>query len=337
VTYDICVIGAGPAATASAIAARDAGATVALVGTPRCTPPGTLELLSTDACDTLVELGLRDLVQNSSQPCAGTVSRWFADEFIERSCLLEPRGGGWIVDRAALDPLLLAQAAAHGVLVLPERVIAVDTGDGTGVVHVATRRENLCAAAAVVATGRGAGVVRRTTNRTVRHRAVALCLTMHADAIPGLGQRLLVDRAPNGWWYALADTHSTSVVYCVDADTITTMGGTAATWHDACGAATDWLPGVAASRAPYARPAVLGSTRPVAHRSVRLVGDAAIAVDPLSGHGLTLALESATRWADADYADWVSETDRFHQQRERETYRPAVGPVDGPFWSRRHN
>jgi flavin-dependent dehydrogenase len=333
----MCVIGAGPAATASAIAACDAGATVALVGSPPVTRPGKLELLSADACDSLIELGLRDLVQNSSQPCAGTVSRWFADEFIERSCLLEPRGGGWITDRAVLDPLLLAQAVAHGVHVLPERAIAVDPDDGTGVVHVGTRRESLRAAAAIVATGRGAGVVRRITNRTIRHRVVALCLTMDADAIPGLGQRLLVDRAPRGWWYALADTRSTSVVYCVDADTIRTTGGTAATWHDGCRAVADWLPCAAAARAPYLRPAVLGSTRPVAHRSVHLVGDAAIAVDPLSGHGLTLAFESAMRWADAEYGDWVSETDQFHQQRERETYRAAVGPVDGPFWSRRQN
>lgn len=332
---DVCVIGAGPAAAASAIAARQAGAAVLLAGTLRSPRTGTLELLSTTAANTLLELGLYDLVRTTAHPCAGSVSRWFADEFIEHSCLLEPRGGGWIVDRAALDPLLLIEVAARGVQVLPERAVAVEPDAGTRSVQVRTRREKLSAATVIVAVGRGAGVVRRTTSRTLRHRMVALTVTLKPEAIPGLGHRLLVDRAPNGWWYALADTRATSIGYCVDADTLTTMGGTAAAWHEGCRAASDWLPRTAIGRAPRVRPATIGSTWPVAQHSVHLVGDAAFALDPLSGCGLALALESATRWADEDYVDWSRETDEIRQHEERQIYRAAAGGFDGPFWTRR--
>src|SRR5262249_40101968 len=163
--------------TASAIAARDTGATVALVGAPRSAIPGTLELLATDAHDTLTGLGFHDLVRSNSEPCVGVVSRWFTDEFVEHSSLLEPRGGGWIVDGAVLDLLLVTEATARGVRVIADRAIAVETEDDTRSVSVRTRRESLVADVAVVAVGRGAAVVRGCTERALRHRVVALGVT----------------------------------------------------------------------------------------------------------------------------------------------------------------
>jgi flavin-dependent dehydrogenase len=335
VKYDVCVIGAGPAAAASAIAAHSTGATVALVGATRRTIGGTLELLSANASDILIGLGLYDRIRDTADPCGGTVCRWFDSDFVERSSLLEPRGGGWIVDRAVIDPLLLSEVAARGVRVISERALGVDPDYVAGNVDVRTRRGSLSAATVVVAVGRGTGIVRRISRRTLRRRMVALTMTLGPGAIDGLGCRLLVDRAPNGWWYALAGTRTTSVVYCVDADTLTSMRGALPTWQDGCRAASDWLPGGASRRAPRARAACIGSARPVAQHAVRLVGDAALTVDPLSGHGLTLAFESATRWADADYADWSANTEVVHTRQERETYRAVTGAVGAPFWSRR--
>jgi hypothetical protein len=67
---------------------------------------------------------------------------------------------------------------------------------------------------------------------------------------------------------------------------------------------------------------------------MRLVGDAALSVDPLSGRGITLALEGASRCDDPDYPDWIAETAREHDRIQREVYRAACA-VAGHFWEKR--
>src|SRR6185312_2121338 len=98
-----------PAGTAAAITAHSAGAQVCLIDRPSQSSP-FLELISGRAGPTLATLGILELVSTIAQPCVGSVSRWTGAGFDEHSCLLDPGGGGWIVDRDTFDNALRAAA-----------------------------------------------------------------------------------------------------------------------------------------------------------------------------------------------------------------------------------
>lgn len=298
---DVCVVGGGPGGVAAALGAHAGGATVCLVAPPGHRAAGAVELLSGRARRTLATLGLLDVVCRS-QRCTGTVSRWSGSGFDERSALLDPDGGGWIVDRAALAGALRESAARRGVEVVAERAAGVGAD---GRVHL--RGRTVTAGTVVIAVGGAGGPARQHIRRRVRRRIVALEASFAADAVSGLGRRLLVDRAPHGWWYALADATRTHVAYCTDADELAS-----GMWQRACASATDWLPAGAAVARPRVRSAAIGTAVPVAKGAIRLVGDVALAVDPLSGHGIALALEGGLRCRDDDYADWVAHVAGVH-------------------------
>jgi flavin-dependent dehydrogenase len=122
----------------------------------------------------------------------------------------------------------------------------------------------------------------------------------------GLHRELLVDRAADGWWYALGNGTCTHAVYCTDASLLGRgREGVATVWQNASRAAGDWLPRNAADLRPTAWAATVSSSHPPREGQIRLVGDAAMSTDPLSGQGLTFALESGSGCGDTDYDDFV--------------------------------
>jgi flavin-dependent dehydrogenase len=328
---DVCVIGAGPAGAAAAIAVRSTGAQVCLITAPPQRFAG-LELISGRARTALHDLELLDAV-STAQPCAGSVIRWTDADFDEQSCLLDPDGGGWIVERRRFDDALHTAALRLGMSVLVQRVVEVEELSAQRQCARTSDRE-VVADAVVIASGATRNPVRRLFDRHERRRMVALGVRLEPDAVDDLGHRLLVDHAPNGWWYAIADRTATDVVYCTDAGMAKGARGIRAAWREACLSAADWLPSAARRRRPRVRPATVGVGWPSTRGRTRLVGDAALTVDPLSGHGITLALLGAMRWNELDYADWLADTARSHDRMESDVYRAACA-VDGPFWDPR--
>jgi hypothetical protein len=68
---------------------------------------------------------------------------------------------------------------------------------------------------------------------------------------------------------------------------------------------------------------------------LQVIGDAALAVDPLSGHGLRLAFESVRNAIEVpeSYQEWISSAWQEHEAEERRVYSSAG--ISGPFWQRR--
>lgn len=313
---DVIVVGAGPAGACYALAAARAGASVLLAGPPPRHRQHTVELLAGRAGDTMVRLGVLGLV---SRPCAGVLASW-GSAVIDKPAVLDPDGGGWIVDRAVLDPALVDAAMSAGCSRVPARIDAVERS-GTGWrVRVAGAWWH--ADRLVLATGRAGGLCRAAgVVRDVTHRMTALVGWADA-ALPDLGDRLHVAATRDGWWYAIGCGQGTALGLCTDTDLLRTNGSSGLGWH---GQRVDtWHRSATTAR-------LVGPMPP----GVTIIGDAALAVDPLSGHGLALAIQGAWLAATdpAGYPDWLADMTAGHEASERAVY--AAAGMAGPFWHRR--
>jgi 2-polyprenyl-6-methoxyphenol hydroxylase-like FAD-dependent oxidoreductase len=342
VAVDVVIVGAGPAGAAHTLAVLRAGGDALLVGPPPRHRARTLELLSGRARHALAELGLLDTVTTAATPCAGVVSRWDGPVALSRPALLDPYGGGWIVDRARLDADLLTAVADAGGRWTPHRVEAAEPVPGGWQVRLADRWQRCTRL--VVATGRtGRFAARCGIHRTTAHRLVAAVGWLPVP-LSGLGDRLSVAALPDGWWYWLGRGAGTALGFCTDVDLLPPgPDRLAAVWAGAT-AALD-LPRLrwpeqgwsAAARQvrPWLRDGRTGAVTGAVPSGISVLGDAAVAVDPLSGHGLALAFESAWRAAadPAGYPRWLAAVTAAHLGQQRAVY-TAAGQA-GEFWRRR--
>jgi len=296
---DLIVLGAGPAACAAALAACRRGLRVQLRGQPAARPRGSLEVLSGRARVALAALGI---ASPAGRTCSRIVSRWGTPDFLERSSGDEPGGAGLVIDRADFDAVLLAAACKAGAHFTHCRVRETQWDAATPVIVATGRRLPRWAS-------EGA---QRWENGVVqwawRPGRSALCGT------------LVVDRLEDAWWYALGDLEGTTLA-------LRTPHAQPATQWQARVLASDWLPAQWATVIPQRRPAGTGSGPPPRWTAMP-IGDSALCVDPLTGHGLAFAMESAQQavqtacdgpHAVQAYADWLHAR-RGSYLRERAAY-----------------
>jgi 2-polyprenyl-6-methoxyphenol hydroxylase-like FAD-dependent oxidoreductase len=302
------VVGAGPAGAAAAACAARRSEHVWLTGRVRDHPAGTLEVLSSHATSALLALGWYDEVVGRAKPCDAIVSRWTSVQYVERWALLEPGGYGWVVDRAWFDPLVRQLAVRDGV-----RWVAA-----TANAPAAGRR--------VLATGKHAPSAG--ARRTLAPDRLALTTASPSGAVRELAHRLAIEAVADGWWSAVDDGRHVAITYITDPIALRRAGCLEDLWQAAVRGGPDWLPGGCAAARPRLRP--IRSRFHVVDTGPVRVGDSAISVDPLSGHGLTLALESGLRCNEPDYPAWLADQADEHARTSRTAH--AVVPFDGPFW-----
>jgi flavin-dependent dehydrogenase len=329
---DAIVVGAGPAGSAYALVAARDGACVHLVGPPPRHQPNTLELLHERAGAALWQLGLVEATAAASTPCDGVVSGW-AERMETRISLTAPYGCGWIVDRNTFDRLVIDAARSNGAHWHQGSATALVPAGPIWQVRVGDSWQSTDTV--ILATGNAGRLLRQTNlRRRVTSRAVAL-VAWTARPLPELGNRLFVEAARDGWWYGLATEQGTSLAYVTDVDLLPRVSNrTAAGWRVA---ATRLGWSCAQSLRPTARSARTGVFEGPPVRGLHLVGDAALAPDPLSGHGLTLALEGALALATEphSYSTWLATTTVEHQRQQQATYAAVRRDLCGPFHQRR--
>jgi 2-polyprenyl-6-methoxyphenol hydroxylase-like FAD-dependent oxidoreductase len=307
------VIGAGPGGAAAAAVAARRGEPAWLVDRGRDHPYGTLEVLSGRARDSLIKLGWYDSVVGRARPCDAIIMRWADDCYVERTGMLEPHGHGWVVDRAWFDPLVRQLAVRDGVI------------------RVANRNATPLDARRVLATGKHTPTTG--ARRALGPDMVAVTAVLPTGSVENLAARLLVEAVEDGWWSALDDGEWAAVTYVTVAPQL--RDGTSQIkqmWAQAVGSGPSWMPAAAANATPRVRPIRNRLQRDRHGDAVVRVGDAALSVDPLSGHGLALALESAIRHADADYQCWLRELADAYEHTGRQAYAAVRYPSS--FWRR---
>ena len=359
---DVAILGAGPAGAALAVALRRAGvAKVTLLDRPARGAFRIGESVAPGIAPLLRRLGLPDdLGRYGHSPYHGNRSLWggvaAVDDFLHRGL-----GHGWHLDRAKFDAWLRDAAVCAGAqLLTPARLEAVTRGRNGWDLRIRhnVRTIDHTATLIVDASGRRAalgaqlGVTRRRCDTLV---AVA---TVVPDAASGLGTLSLVEAAPEGWWYAAALPNGTALVSLMtDHDLARAAGWRCPATFAAAWAATDAL---ARRVPPLSIPGGL-SIFPAHTQFVECaagpgwlsVGDALLALDPLTSAGITGAIEDACaaaetictwlgstgpgeRTAAADaYARRATHTLRRYLAERHRVYAAERRWTDRAFWQRR--
>jgi len=351
---DVLVVGAGPAGSSLALRLVDAGRSVTLLEASRFEHARVGESLAPAVQDLVQELGVRaDVEALGPLPSFGTTSRWGAlDE--SHSHLLHPALEGRHVDRRAFDEALARAAARRGAqLRCGVRGLQAECRGG----HWQVRTSDGGAVSARVlvdATGRGSRMARPLGARQ-----------MMFDHLVGVGRvwrgaavhcHVLVETTPQGWWYsAPLPAGGVIALFMTDADLcragrLTEPGAQNAALQQA-ELTAERLAGAAPEGPVRVHPAFSARLRRTDLVPWLAVGDAALAVDPLTGSGVVRALrgaKAAARTVEDLLASPPADHEGILRRYERDLdltcrrylytrlgYYDAGPHVDTPFWLRR--
>jgi flavin-dependent dehydrogenase len=356
---DVAVIGAGPAGAAAATALARRGTRVLLVDDAPIRRRWRVgETLAGHAIGPLEALGADSWLEQAQIASTAIASAWGSDDVVVTNAITNPYGGGWHIDRAAFDRMLVDGAEAAGARVWRRTrataLVRDDSGfdlkgDGRG------PRRRARAPFIVDATGPARWAARRlggaVAQNTRRQVGIAAHLVPSAKAEPW-SPALLLEACADGWWYSVPVPGGRAVaVFVTDADLLPRGLDVKRAWRRALAAVENTRERLARYRARSFQVHPCGTSRvsAVAGPGWAAIGDAAMVFDPLSSRGIPKALESGLEVASAlsasriapdlllqeyagrcepQFADYYRTLCRYFT---RETRWP-----DSPFWQRRH-
>lgn len=283
----ILVLGAGPAATATAIMLRQLGHDVSLVGKHK--RDAFLEGASARVVEGFDRLGchnaMRVLTDRRSR-----VSAWQASPVLANS--------EHVVDRKALDSALWLDAQCAGVTVLKARVRQViNTAQGWRVIATDAGGSNHSLTCQFLVEARGRSAPKQSADVMGMQRAVSLVQHFHCQArTPGF---TYTEPFEEGWVWATCDPSGhCSVQIVIDPEHHKAqMHEPLEIMHQRLSLKLRYLPQRLGALEPVGpvlsrgiQPTLRGDIIGLTHLRV---GDAAYSVDPLSGHGMYEALSGA--------------------------------------------
>jgi 2-polyprenyl-6-methoxyphenol hydroxylase-like FAD-dependent oxidoreductase len=353
---DVLIAGAGPAGCTAAISLAQFAPDlrVCLIDRADAYAPHIGETVPPAIKPMLDHLGLwARFDADRHLPSHRTLSAWGTPTLVSNEFLFHTQQVGWRLDRARFDAMLQDVASARVHRLMRDTVIGLAAADG-GWRAILRDGPAIAARYAIDATGRGAALFRALGLRPTRLDRLVGCFVDFVDADDD-GEGLMIESAPDGWWYTAAIPDRRRVVaYMSDGDLVRTLGvGRADRWMEAL-RATRHVHSAVASARPAGPPRVFpaGSSHLAADASRPLiaVGDAASCFDPVSGQGILKALRSGIfasyAVADALRGDPTGlARHRVLMRREVAAYRQTLADyytlerrwADRPFWQRRQH
>jgi len=290
---DVAVIGAGPAGTVFAARMAALGFDVCLIERARFPRAHLGESLSPGLLPMLSSVGLADAVVRAGFRRVHDVrSNWEGTETTRH----DPRGQGLLVDRGTFDAALLAGAVARGVRLLQPALARVHArSTGGWVLHVDCEGEAVELACGFLGDASGRAARLGGARRAMGPRTLALHGYWTGRHLP---EQPRIEAGPQAWYWGVPlPNGSYNTLVFVDAARVRDDPGLSLearlrTWL----AASALLRGVEDAtllgpvRATDATPYLYEDC--VGPRHVRL-GDAALALDPLSSSGVQKAVQTA--------------------------------------------
>jgi flavin-dependent dehydrogenase len=352
--YDIAIAGAGPAGSAAALTLRRRypAISVVLLEGSQFDAPRVGEVLSPAAAGLLAELGVAEAFEAEGfRRVYGAAVSWGRPVLAESPHLFTFHGPGWHLDRARFDALLARAAERSGAeLRCGARVGGVERMAEGWRLQVGS--ETVESRFAIDATGRAATLARAAGAHVVgSDRLTAFSCFLGAGDDDSL---TIIEAVEDGWWYSGAlDGGSRVVAFLTDAD----IGRALDLARRECWLnqlrRTSFLRRVEGPilHGPIVRSAMSQHLEPVCGPDWLAAGEAAMALDPLSGQGIVAALRSGIFAAYAA-GDGVSggdseglarcrrlaECTRTQYERTRTAYYAEERRwSDREFWKRRRN
>jgi flavin-dependent dehydrogenase len=293
IVVDVCVVGAGPAGSTLAARLAQLGHAVCLVERAAFPRPHLGESLSPGVLPLLEVTGARTAVESAGFPGIRSVRVDWDRGPEER---LDPRAQGMLVDRGIFDRTLLEHARSLGVTVLQPAVVRQREANGDGWrLRVEMRGQSLRIRTSFLADAAGRGAAVPGQRRPTGCRTLALYCYWRGGRLP---REPRIEAGAEAWYWGvpLPDGSYNTLVF-VDGRSLRGMGpaGLAEHFHSLVRQS-----GLMKESDDFVLPGpvrVCDATsyldaECVSDRSIK-VGDAGLALDPLSSSGVQKAIQTA--------------------------------------------
>ena len=351
IAAEVTVIGAGPAGCVFATRMAQLGFSVCLIERARFPRQHLGESLSPGVLPMLASMGSADAIEAAGFPRVSSVStNWDGTEAVRE----DPRAQGMLVDRALFDAALLARAVASGVRVLQPAQLLEPTHTSRGwLVRVDAQDGAIELSTGFMADASGRSARLGGRRRAVGPRTIAIHAYWTGTHLP---DRPRIEAGEREWYWGvpIPDGSYNTLVF-VDGERFRAEPG---------GSLNDRLCALLArsalmkevrgarlrtcARAADATPYV--DEECVSTHHIRL-GDAALAIDPLSSSGVQKAIQTALSGAivantllrrpeageaaQRFYRNSLSDAATRHGAWAASHYATAAARHRDPFWSAR--
>lgn len=369
---DVVIAGGGPAGAAAAIALARAGCDVLLIAGSDDHAFKIGEGLPPNARALLRDLGvLERVLADGHRASPGTCAFWGNATAHANDFLFQLHGHGLQLDRMRFDAMLREAAAQAGAQVMPDAFVRiVAAGDATHPHTIALRHAgardidvhtNAASASIEIdwlidATGRAASLARALGARKIAHDAqIAFHQRLHSTHDNDHDCRTWVEAVEDGWWYSvLLPSRERLIAFLTDADLCDhrrLLDGDGL-WRALADAPALYALCTTHGYVPASR--TLGADASGCHLDRAAgprwlaVGDAALAFDPLSSKGISNAMYTGLRAADAllrhgrgdvdaivGYASHLLDIHRVYREQLQGFHAMETRWPDAPYWSRR--
>ena len=356
-SFDVIIIGGGPAGAAAAITLARNGVRTAMIECSNYSALRIGETLPGVIRSLLISLELWDrFLADEHIESFAIRSVWGDVEERDNASIFNPYGPGWHIDRSQFDRMLTKAAATEGSSLLTEARITHLSKDQTlgWKVDIIQSNNHRCLSALFVidATGQTAVVPMGLPRifHVVDHLIGVVCF-LSRTAEP----YILIEAIDCGWWYSAPLPHGRLVAaYMTDADLFRASGSSAYDyWHLQLRKA-ELTSARIGSQTTLTKPKIVTAAsvirHPVCGTNWLATGDASIAFDPLSGRGVYSAIQGGILAGEAiiakfcgnsqsfiQYADWINSQFSKYLQERTAFYSKEQRWSQSLFWRRRHS